>query len=60
MDKDRIRGMALKVKGRLKEVAGIVTGDRKTKTEGQVEKTEGEARNALGVAKDKLRELRDE
>ena len=41
MDKDRIQGSAKQAKGKIKEAAGLVTGDAKLQAEGKAHKTEG-------------------
>jgi uncharacterized protein YjbJ (UPF0337 family) len=56
MDKDRIKGSAEQAKGKVKEVAGKVTGDSKLKTEGQADQVKGKIRNAVGGLKDAVRE----
>ena len=55
MDKDRIKGSAQQAKGKLKEVAGKVTGDAKLESEGKADKAAGKVRNAIGGIKDKFR-----
>jgi uncharacterized protein YjbJ (UPF0337 family) len=55
MDKDRIQGSAEQAKGKLKEVAGKITGDAKLESEGKAEKTAGKIQNAVGGLKDTLR-----
>jgi uncharacterized protein YjbJ (UPF0337 family) len=60
MDKDRIEGSAKQLKGKIKEVAGKVTGDEKTKQEGRADQVEGKVQNTVGGAKDKLREIMGE
>jgi uncharacterized protein YjbJ (UPF0337 family) len=55
MDKDRVEGSAHQVKGKIKEVAGKVTGDSKLKGEGKAEKTAGKVQNAWGGFKDTVR-----
>ena len=55
MDKDRVEGVAKKVKGALKEGAGKLTGDTKLQAEGKADKVEGKVQNAVGGAKDALR-----
>ena len=55
MDKDRIEGAAHEAKGKVKEVAGKVTGDAKLETEGNAEKNAGKVQNAVGGIKDTLR-----
>jgi uncharacterized protein YjbJ (UPF0337 family) len=56
MDKDRIQGSAHQAKGKLKEVAGKVTGDTKTEAEGKAEKTAGKVQNTIGGLKDAVKE----
>ena len=56
MDKDRIQGAGHEAKGKLKEVAGKVTGDTKTEAEGTAEKIGGKVQNAVGGIRDKARE----
>jgi uncharacterized protein YjbJ (UPF0337 family) len=55
MDKDRIQGSAEQAKGKIKEVAGKVTGDAKLEGEGKAEKTAGKIQNAVGGLKDAVR-----
>jgi uncharacterized protein YjbJ (UPF0337 family) len=55
MDKDRIKGSAQQAKGKVKEVAGKVTGDAKLENEGKADKAAGKIRNAVGGIKDTLR-----
>jgi uncharacterized protein YjbJ (UPF0337 family) len=55
MDKDRIKGSAQQAKGKIKEVAGKVTGDSKLEGEGKADKAAGKFRNAVGGVKDALR-----
>jgi uncharacterized protein YjbJ (UPF0337 family) len=55
MDKDRIEGSVEQAKGKLKEVAGKVTGDAKLEAEGKAEVTAGKIQNAVGGLKDALR-----
>ena len=55
MDKDRIKGSAEQAKGKIKEVAGKMTGDAKLESEGKADKAAGKIRNAVGGIKDALR-----
>jgi uncharacterized protein YjbJ (UPF0337 family) len=55
MDKDRIEGSLHQAKGKVKEVAGKVTGDAKTEAEGNAEKNAGKVQNAVGGIKDAVR-----
>jgi uncharacterized protein YjbJ (UPF0337 family) len=56
MDKDRIEGSIEQGKGKVKEVAGKVTGDTKTEAEGKAQQAAGKVQNAVGGLKDKARE----
>lgn len=55
MDKDRVEGSLHQAKGKVKEVAGKVTGDAKLEGEGKTEKTAGKVQNAIGGIKDAVR-----
>jgi uncharacterized protein YjbJ (UPF0337 family) len=55
MDKDRVEGSAQQAKGKVKEVAGKVTGDAKLETEGKADQVKGKVQNAVGGMKDALR-----
>ena len=55
MDKDRIEGSAEQAKGKIKEVAGKVTGDAKLESEGQGDQLKGKVQNTIGGIKDTLR-----
>ena len=55
MDKDRIEGAAEQTKGKVKEVAGKITGDSKLEGEGQADQVAGKIQNAIGGIKDTLR-----
>jgi uncharacterized protein YjbJ (UPF0337 family) len=55
IDKDRIRGSASQVKGRVKETAGKLTGDSKLQGEGKGDQVKGKVQNTIGRIKDKLR-----
>jgi uncharacterized protein YjbJ (UPF0337 family) len=60
MNKDRIQGSAKQLKGNLKEAAGKLVGDEKTKQEGRADKLEGKVQNTIGGVKDKLHEVMSE
>ena len=55
MDKDRVEGSWEQAKGKVKEVAGKVTGDAKLEGEGKAQKTAGKIQNAVGGVKDTIR-----
>ena len=56
MDKDRIQGSVEQAKGKIKEVAGKVTGDVKLEAKGKTQQTAGKIQNAVGGFKDALKE----
>ena len=58
MDKDRIKGSGQKTKGKVKEVAGKLTGDAKLESEGKADKAAGKVRNVVGGIKDTILPLR--
>ena len=55
MDKDRVAGAAKEAKGKVKEVAGKVTGSDRLKAEGKVDKVAGKVQKKVGAAKDALK-----
>ena len=55
MNKDRIQGSADQAKGKVKEIAGKVTGDAKLESEGKADQVAGKVQNAVGGIKDTLR-----
>ena len=56
MDKDRIQGSVEQAKGKMKEVAGKVTGDAKLESEGKTERVAGKIQNAVGGLKDAVKD----
>jgi uncharacterized protein YjbJ (UPF0337 family) len=60
MNKDRIQGSATQAKGKVKEVAGKVTGDTKLESEGKAEKAAGKIQNTVGGLKDTVKEAVDD
>jgi uncharacterized protein YjbJ (UPF0337 family) len=60
MNKDRIEGSAEQAKGKVKEVAGKVTGDAKLESEGKTQKIAGKVQNTIGGMKDALKEAVDD
>ncbi len=55
MDEDRIKGSAEQAKGKVKEVAGKLTGDSKLEGEGKADQVAGKIQNTVGGIKDMLR-----
>ena len=60
MNKERIEGSAEQAKGKLKEVAGKVTGDSKLETEGKADQVSGKIKNTVGGVKDAIKEAVDD
>ena len=56
MNKDRIEGSLDQAKGKVKEVAGKVTGDTKLETEGKADQVKGKVQNTIGGMKDSIKE----
>ena len=55
MDKDRVKGSVEQAKGKVKEVAGKVTGDSKLEGEGKADQVAGKVQNTVGGIKDSLK-----
>jgi len=60
MNKDRIQGSAEQAKGKVKEIAGKITGDAKLESEGKAEKAAGKIQNTVGGIKDTIKEAVDD
>jgi uncharacterized protein YjbJ (UPF0337 family) len=55
MDKDRVKGSATNLGGKIKEGAGKLIGDEKLKQEGKADQAKGKVQNAIGGIKDTLK-----
>ena len=55
----RIEGSVEQAKGKVKEVAGKVTGDSKLENEGKAQQVAGKVQNTVGGAKDGVRDALD-
>jgi len=55
MDSERIKGVAKKVEGSVKEGVGKLIGDEKTEKEGKADQVEGKVQNTIGSIKDTLK-----
>ena len=56
MNKERIEGSLDQAKGKVKEVAGKVSGDAKLETEGKADQVKGKIKNTVGGMKDAVKE----
>ncbi len=59
LNKDRVEGIADKLKGNLKESAGDVSNDRDLQGEGQADRAKGSAKDTVGKAKSVVNKLLD-
>lgn len=60
MDKDRIKGKAKDVAGRMERQAGEWTDSGKMQGEGAAKQAEGKVQNAFGKVKDAARDAKDD
>jgi len=60
MNKDRIQGSAEQAKGKVKAVAGKVSGDGKLEAEGNADQFAGKVQNTIGGLKDAVKESAEE
>lgn len=60
MDKDRIKGVAQKIKGNIKQAIGKMTGNKDLETDGKIDSAAGNVRKAVGEAKDVVRNAVDD
>jgi len=54
MNKDELKGKAENLKGRVKQAAGSLFGDKKKEGEGLVERVRGAVREKMGKANDEV------
>jgi uncharacterized protein YjbJ (UPF0337 family) len=59
MGQQEARGKVKKLQGRVKEAAGIITGNRKLEQEGARQRAGGAVQESLGKARRKVGELVD-
>jgi uncharacterized protein YjbJ (UPF0337 family) len=60
MDKDRVKGKAKDIAGRVQRQVGEWTGDEKDQVEGAAKQVEGKVQNAWGRAKDATKKPRSD
>ena len=58
MNKDQVKGRTTQVTGKVKEVAGKVTGNVRTEAKGMAEKTAGKAQAVYGDTKEQIKKRR--
>ena len=54
MSDEEIEGQAKKTKGKIREAAGVIVGDKEMQAKGKMEKTEGKAEETIGRVKRKV------
>lgn len=52
MEKEHVTGATEKAKGKIKEVTGRATGNKKLENEGKLDEAKGAAHNAVGDVKE--------
>lgn len=57
---DELKGKFDNLKGRAKQAAGTLTGDKKLEAEGAVDRVKGAAEEKIGEAKSKVKEVKEE
>lgn len=57
MDENRVEGVARTIGGKAESAVGSVTGDEKSRAEGQVDQVAGKAQRVYGNAKDTVRDV---
>ena len=57
IDPDRTEGSMKQIRGKIKEHAGALFGDKKLKNEGRADKAEGKLQNSWGSMKDTARAI---
>jgi len=56
MNNEHVKGAVEKGEGKIKEVVGRFTGDRKLETEGKVDQVKGAVHTAVGDVKDAVKD----
>jgi uncharacterized protein YjbJ (UPF0337 family) len=56
MNNEHVKGAAEKGEGKIKEIAGRVTGDKKLENKGKVDQVKGTVHIAAGDAKDAVKD----
>ncbi len=56
MNKEHLKGAAEKGKGKIKEAAGHLTGNKKLEVEGRIDQVKGVVHNVAGDVKDAVKQ----
>lgn len=60
MDKKNIEGGLDRIKGKVKETTGVVTGDRELEGEGKLDQVKGKIKDAAGNLREGIKEKLDD
>ena len=55
MNKDQVKGKVENLKGRAKDAAGAVTGNKERQAEGMIDRAKGAVREKVGDVKEEVR-----
>ncbi|NMF98240.1 CsbD family protein [Aromatoleum toluolicum] len=56
MNKDQVKGRIEEAKGKMKEVAGKVSGDKKLEREGKIQNISGKVQAGIGDLKEDIKD----
>ncbi|NMG29679.1 CsbD family protein [Aromatoleum evansii] len=56
MNKDQVKGRIEEAKGKMKEVAGRVSGDKKLEREGKIQNISGKVQAGIGDLKEDIKD----
>ena len=60
MDKKNLEGKIDDIKGRVKETAGVATGDRDLEGEGKVDRLKGKIKDVAGTVREGIKDKLDD
>ncbi len=60
MDKKNLEGSLDRLGGKIKEVGGVVTGDRELEAEGKVDQIKGKMKEGLGKLRESIKDKLDD
>ena len=60
MDKKNLEGELDRIKGRVKETAGVATGDRELEGEGKLDQVKGKIKDAAGNVRERIKGALDD
>jgi uncharacterized protein YjbJ (UPF0337 family) len=60
MDKKNLEGGLDRIKGRIKETGGVVTGDRELEAEGKLDQVKGKIKDVAGKVREGIKDKLDD